>query len=257
MSKGHPMTMTDGNVRLLQQHLKWETRRLNRYFDGTTDYRTSSLVRRIGRNCEGDDCWVFHHKDFPTKPSRPEPTFVRCPLNEGDEVWIQETHRLTINDAADRIVRCDYEADGAHRLITFGERDWLTLINRTGKPGRVTPGRFMFESCARLRRRLVRVRAQFLHDVTDLDAEAEGIDRSRPLQALANVCTQFPKLNVGALTWDGPLSKECRYAHAPDPDAGKINWITPRAVYALLWEGIHGAGSWAANPIVWAYTFER
>lgn len=41
------------------------------------------------------------------------------------------------------------------------------------------------------------------------------------------------------------------------PFPNMADGIDPREWYADVWEGINGAGSWAANPWVWALTFKR
>lgn len=39
-------------------------------------------------------------------------------------------------------------------------------------------------------------------------------------------------------------------------DGGVIDWQSSREEFHDLWESIHGEGSWAKNPWVWAYTFK-
>jgi hypothetical protein len=40
-------------------------------------------------------------------------------------------------------------------------------------------------------------------------------------------------------------------------DAGVDHDGTPRDTYRTLWEALNGAGSWDANPFVWAVSFRR
>lgn len=68
------------------------------------------------------------------------------------------------------------------------------------------------------------VRVQRLGDISDDDAIAEGV---------------MPA--VGG-DWTGATGQR---------------GMTPLAAFALLWGSIYGAGSWDANPWVWALTFRR
>lgn len=84
--------------------------------------------------------------------------------------------------------------------------------------GRLRPPMFMPRWMCRTRLELLRVWAERLNDITGADAVAEGIPR-------------------------GLLAEE------PDEvEVGK---------YGQLWDRIHGPGSWAANPWVWALEFRR
>ena len=121
------------------------------------------------------------------------------------------------------------------------------------KIGRYLPA---WASCLTLE--LTRVRIERLHDITEADAWAEGIGREgRPLEALVNVCMAFPKLNIGALAADDPKLFTFGDDRGTPTDYERVVATTGRGVYAALWEGINGPGSWAANPWVWALDFRR
>ena len=64
------------------------------------------------------------------------------------------------------------------------------------------------------------VRVERLQDISEADAEAEGIDFIR---------------------------------HYPDAD----ETLTAKVLYEVLWESINGPGSWEANPWVWVIDFRR
>lgn len=71
------------------------------------------------------------------------------------------------------------------------------------------------------------VRIERLQDISQADAEAEGV--------------REPSLGVMVETALGAV---------PRDRCGAV------AAYAALWEQINGAASWSANPWVWAVTFE-
>lgn len=98
--------------------------------------------------------------------------------------------------------------------------------------GKNRPGRFM---PTYLRKNMPTalvsdVRVQRLHDISEADALAEGI-RWFAMTA-AGVTTRL-------------------YGVDQNGELGN----TARDGYAILWESINGAGSWEANPWVWAITF--
>lgn len=153
------------------------------------------------------------------------PEFVAAPDNglcpyggPGDQLWVKETWRPRSSiQPWDLDVR--YEADGAERTIKdgeFGDGDWK--MPKAAARGNVSP-LFMPRFASRLTLQITNVRVERLQDISEADAEAEG--------------TQEPSLVplIGAF------------------------WSS-RDGYAKLWEHINGKGSWAANPWVWAVSFE-
>jgi hypothetical protein len=90
---------------------------------------------------------------------------------------------------------------------------------------RRTPSIFMRRDHSRITLRVTGVRVERLQAITEADAMAEGI-----------VC-------------DGK--------HGWRSHPGDMRHNAPTHAYRALWESINGAGSWAANPWVWVYEFER
>lgn len=99
-------------------------------------------------------------------------------------------------------------------------------------PGeRWTPSLHMPRKASRIDLEITGVRVERLQDISDRDAIAEGIRRVGP----------------GWERWH------------PDPDDTEHTGSTqkPRLSYMGLCESINGAGSWEANPWVWAIEFRR
>lgn len=90
------------------------------------------------------------------------------------------------------------------------------------------PAIFMPRAASRILLEIISVRVERLNDCSEPDARAEGITDG------GCVC-------CGA-------AEPCGCPN-PSPDA--------RDAYVSLWESINGAGSWGANPWVWAVTFKR
>lgn len=93
--------------------------------------------------------------------------------------------------------------------------------------GRWRPSIHMPRHASRISLEITDVRLQRLHDISESDAVAEGVSYS---------------LDIDAGAWCG---------------ASDRLWGTAREAFRDLWESIHGNGSWAANPWVWALTFRR
>lgn len=105
--------------------------------------------------------------------------------------------------------------------------------------------------------RVASVRAVRLNDISEADALAEGVEvfskLPRPLAAALGtrlesaydfLIGQLDETQAGR--WRaGPLHQEM----------AARGRTTARDCFALLWEYVNGAGSWAENPWVWAYEF--
>lgn len=82
------------------------------------------------------------------------------------------------------------------------------------------PAIFMPRGASRIDLDITGVRVERLNDISEADAEAEGVDFLR---------------------------------HVPDAD----ETLTAKELYWCLWDSINGNGSWAANPWVWAVELKR
>jgi hypothetical protein len=149
-----------------------------------------------------------------------------CPYGvPGDRLWVKETHALL---------------SGGGVVYRASAPDFdPTAADAVG--GRWRPSIHMPRRASRLTLTITDVRVERLQDISEDDAQAEGL-----------------------VPWskDGNLTK---YGVA-DPDGmpgsdypGTWPWrewrISPVDAYQRLWESINGAGSWDANPWVWVVSF--
>lgn len=147
-----------------------------------------------------------------------------CPYGQpGDRLWVRESWRTVAeaDNTAPRDLnaayRYWYEADAPHQ-IGFGK---------------LRPSIHMPRAASRILLEITAVRVERLHNISEADAQADGVER----------------VVVGS-GWR-------RYC---DPDSEEVG-VPPcgdaRRSFRSLWKYINGAESWNANPWVWVVEFKR
>jgi len=138
----------------------------------------------------------------------------------GRELWVRETWR-TFERKPDGLDGILYAADGSFIPIesTKEAADQWVVAHANGRhQGRWRPALFLPQWAARIRLRVVAARAERLHEMTNVDARAEG---------------------VGACGPGGDCSCD-------------------RDRFARLWDGLHADDApWDTNPWVAVIQFER
>lgn len=143
----------------------------------------------------------------------------RCPYGRlGDRLYVREAWR-TVAEANTLPPR---NLTPAHR-IWYEADDSLSALRGLSGEGKLRPSMFMPRWASRITLEITEVRVEQLQDISEADAIAEGIDTT----------SMFP--------W------------RPDEVSSSSADVSR---YALLWESINGVGSWAANPWVWAVSFQ-
>src|SRR6185369_4915137 len=137
----------------------------------------------------------------------------KCPYGApGDTRWVREG--LTLSPGL-----FNYAADGAPLHPTVrAERAWLHEYQRA-----TVPSIHMPRWASRITLKITDVRVERLNEISDEDAEAEGIREP----------------TLGEIVWSGMFGMD----RAACP---------PRTAYAVLWDEINGRRAWDSNPWVWA-----
>ena len=151
--------------------------------------------------------------------------YAICPYGLlGNRLWVKETFRLF-----DRTDECGCVAE-----FCQCPKDGAVIFRATGDDGesKWKPSTFMPRWASRILLEIVDVRIERLQDISEEDAEREGID-----------CCDFDQSLV--LDMANKLNQ-------PIEDS--------RPWFAALWDGINGKAQskcWDANPWVWAIEFKR
>ena len=151
-----------------------------------------------------------------------------CPYGEtGDRLWVREAWATDaqVNSIAPRELSQGepilYLADGS------GRQTGCAMIS----PGKGRPSIHMPSWACRILLEITDVRIERLQDITEEQAEAEGVQR--------------PETITDVDVWDGA---ERELFNAMNQ---------PRARFRRLWGDINGPHSWDANPWVWVVEFKR
>lgn len=228
--KERPILMNGPMVRATLRDVdpKTQTRRIVKPQPSSQKFRKSYAVD------DGREYWVDYTAPqmMPPPPNAPGdqyvipslPVRIFCPYGQpSDRLFVRENWRRLDQDNV-LGVHVQYEADGARRWIREGVR-----ITDGYRPDRIVPSNHMPRWASRITLKVTGVRVERLQDITDADAEAEGV-------------LDWAKSDAGM----GFL----RGLGVAVPDR-------PRFLFRLLWLGIHGAESWDASPYVWVVSFKR
>jgi len=236
-----PILFNGAMTRALLDGRKGQTRRLVKspHADEADrwNYDAERGLWESGVNGEGGAC---AHGDW-----------VRCPFGTvGDRLWVRETWQYA-DWTEDGLPRIRYQANAGTRwceripsdwceelLMTWGDLSDPSNFDIDGKAAdrRWRPSIHMPSWASRLTLEITGVRVERLQDITEADAQAEGVEPYTPPQGHISPEQRVP----------GPGFEDARLGDQPH-----------RLPFADLWEQINGDGSWDANPWVWALTFKR
>lgn len=151
---------------------------------------------------------------------------VECPYGQpGDRLWVREAFHSYHWDQPRAVYRAD------------GERQRVRTQIESYEVGRWKPSIHMPRWACRIVLEIVSVRVERLQDISEEDAEAEGI--------LAD-----------SFEYGG--QQYFRDYRLTDAEASTQPALTcPRESFRSLWESINGQESWQANPWVWVVEFRR
>lgn len=224
-NKSHPAIFASESVRGIRRGLKTQTRRLIKKAPANTIEVVPSLL---------GDLWDFRR-------DMDNPVALRCPFGKvGDGLWVKESFSLDalhVYPCPNAWYRADIDylhdsdpASGEHRRCCKGPQDGKKYADcfacvLDGVRFRWRSPMFMPREFSRTSLDVTDVRVQRLQDISEDDAWAEGIEE-----------------------WDGAVSPLTSAGWARSPE-------DPRAMYAAIWESMHGVGSWLAPSWVYAVTF--
>lgn len=222
----HPKLFSAPMVLRLLDGSKSQTRRGVAYSNSLVN--GGSFPRKLWPDLHFDRAWV----DPGPSPAGNSGPYLKVPFTMRDEAGVPEDEavyrvypRVQVGDfiwpretfarAGDGYV---YRADLTPEQLAE-EKRIRRAAPKLASAHRWTPGIHMPRAASRISLEVTEVRAQRLHDISEDDARAEGVDPSE---------------------WAGGPAHEA-----------------PRAAFKELWIAINGRESWEANGWVWAYTFKR
>jgi hypothetical protein len=195
--KERPILFSAQMVRAILQGRKTQTRRIVKGLP----YAPLAFAEFTAADPSG--FWGFGHANNPIH-------CIHCPYGEtGDRLWVRETH---CKYGGGYIYRADY---GTYTPISDG----------IGGPWK--PSIHMPRVASRITLEITGVRVERLHDISEADAMAEGVER---------IDLSPRKINGMQVH---PLTSSYF------------------AAFMELWRSINGPESWAANPWVWVVEFRR
>ncbi|HNX82643.1 MAG TPA: hypothetical protein PKL77_10925 [Candidatus Omnitrophota bacterium] len=181
-----------------------------------------TMTRRVIKPQPPNSHWECMVKDYSLTVHTPDPGYVRFQHNiDRNREW------------ATPMIVCPYGTVGDRLWVreTFAGDDWHGYVYRATEPDALPcgdeiifkkwkPSIFMPREASRILLEIIDIRVERLNDISESDAENEGIGFLREI---------------------------------PDCD----ETMSSRELFEVLWESINGSGSWEKNPWVWVICFKR
>lgn len=209
--KERPMIFNAEMVRAILDGRKTQTRRIMK----VQPVLNGNLYEVFGA------AWSKGMRSIPAVPGHSLST--RCPFGSvGDRIWVRETWAEAGASAPDlKLYRANYPEHVPSHYENVPPVDEI----------RWTPSIHMPRWASRITLEITGVRVERLQNISETDAEAEGID----MEALFD-------------------AQDCYDCIADHNMTGRP---TAAGSFKYLWESIYGEEKWQANPWVWVITFQR
>ncbi|PEH74311.1 hypothetical protein [Edwardsiella tarda] len=232
--KERPIIFNDEMVRAILSGTKTMTRRPMKVQPESPSFGLSFIAESKRKSDEGKYFWSISDACGLKMRSNPFP----CPFGSiGDRLWVREAFSCIGNedghpiDADDNLCEREnamriYRASAIQKPNNYGL--W-TSPDGFDFEGGWTPSILMPRWASRITLEITDVRVERLQDITEGDAQAEGISPAVEL---------LPEYPDTYLTPRG-------------------DFATARVAFQRLWESIYGDDSWDANPWVWVIAFKR
>jgi hypothetical protein len=145
---------------------------------------------------------------------------IKCPFGRpGDRLWVKETFTVLDHWEQTQSVQVLFE-DAATLTACLTDQEWAKFQKWQQPRGKKT-SLFLFKSLSRVWLEVTDVRVERLHRISETDAIAEGMPRSRPTKASKG-----------------------------------LYHTAPVGLFQDLWRSINGEESWNLNPWVWVVSFK-
>lgn len=153
---------------------------------------------------------------------------TKCKYKIGDILWVRETWQHT------KCLNINFEDENYGYVYKADGQPWEDYEHWNWKPSI-----FMPKEACRIFLKLKSIRIERLNDITESDAIAEGIERWTE-ERMKSKPTHYK-------VYFQNCKPEDLMSYTSDPIDS----------YETLWQKINGEKSWAENPFVWVYEFER
>ena len=202
--------------------------------------RWSWVASSTDRSLENKFTWsvVDEQGSSYTVRGKERPTYYASPLGVWDDrLWLKERYYLS--------------QGGYWRYMDEVAPDSACAKSaKEGKGWKIVPASHMPRKHARKFYKITSLQVQRLHDITEEEAIAEGIEKEM-IEERGKPAWELGWKNY---LWHGHLVPrklvdgwENQYSTSP----------SARDCFASFWELTHGSGSWARNPWVWVVSFEE
>ena len=205
--KGRPILFNDEMVRAIRDGTKTQTRRIVKpqpvkHMNGGASWYGKGI------RCSGlEENLLYSLADD------------SCPLGRiGDRIWVREAFEITPNPSELGLTKDDLPTTWDACMEDAGKVRYRAS-QYTSITGRWKPSIHMPRWASRITLEITGVRVERLNEISEADAEAEGVAFLR---------------------------------RVPDMDES----MTAKELYWILWDSIYGNGSWESNPYVWVIEFK-
>jgi hypothetical protein len=232
MTTARPILFSAPMVRALLAGTKTQTRRIVK--------PQPPEGQHIGE-CPYSRTWWAYWNGTPAAPRGCTCAVAPAPYGwNGDLLWAREAWR--VHERFSDVARIRYQAS-ERQSWTEQHEDFPVALSQglKDKPG-YRPSIHMPRWASRITLAVTDVRVQRLQDISEEDAQAEGVTR---------IGREYPSFADPDSDWHRAPN-----LWTVEDGLGSTNAPTAGGAYRMLWELINGPGSWDANPWVWAVSFD-